>query len=490
MANSIKIDDFKFWGNHWILGSVAVDVTQHNWRDTSTDHLYPDFNEKDAEASFLWITLLTPIAQTCASVMNVAYRALRLISFAHFWESRAEEGYAFTARTLEASKDLLRIIAAPFALIALFASSVYAWFDVKNGIKLYAAIERAEYGGELLSKTYAFAPLSDSVREESLASLLPTRKWERVISSTGRKQLCSVDETTHEIYNEKTLSQMRSAFLLKSLIFPIIYALTITLKTAYNILKLITLGHFWYKDGAKEAGKDLLRIVGAPLAYVGLLFTSFYGIASPRDARKLQVTIERLLFGETIIQNGPNEMYPPEYNEDDYRIKKLNKNHFRLFSEWTPFDFSVDSAGEDAKITRTVVQDKDRAYLDESKNLIRGKCFLLVFGTPLLHALATVKYVSIRLIRLITLYHLWKSEQGSYNFKARLAAIGKDLGLILLTPFTIIALEFAAIYGICRPYDGRKLYASLERFAYGAPIAAPCFQPDPAAGHLLRTESW
>lgn len=50
---------------------------------------------------------------------------------------------------------------------------------------------------------------------------------------------------------------------------------------------------------------------------------------------------------------------------------------------------------------------------------------------------------------------------------------------ILVTPLSIIGLELAAIYGLFRPYDGRKLYASLEREIYGDFVLAPCFQPDP-----------
>lgn len=55
---------------------------------------------------------------------------------------------------------------------------------------------------------------------------------------------------------------------------------------------------------------------------------------------------------------------------------------------------------------------------------------------------------------------------------------------IIASPIAIAGLELAAIYGIIRPYDGRKLYASIERAEYRNFILVPCFQPDPTS-HAL-----
>ncbi|MBS4171388.1 hypothetical protein NEOC95_002136 [Neochlamydia sp. AcF95] len=48
-----------------------------------------------------------------------------------------------------------------------------------------------------------------------------------------------------------------------------------------------------------------------------------------------------------------------------------------------------------------------------------------------------------------------------------------------MTPVALVGLELAAIYGIFTPYNGRKLYASIERAQYGKFTLAPCFQPGP-----------
>lgn len=79
----------------------------------------------------------------------------------------------------------------------------------------------------------------------------------------------------------------------------------------------------------------------------------------------------------------------------------------------------------------------------------------------------------------MTLSHFWIKREGEekYNFKARLIEAGKDLLRIVASPIAIIGLELAAIYGLMRPYDGRKLYATFERAIYGNALIPPCFQP-------------
>jgi hypothetical protein len=72
-----------------------------------------------------------------------------------------------------------------------------------------------------------------------------------------------------------------------------------------------------------------------------------------------------------------------------------------------------------------------------------------------------------------------KDCDRQYSFQERLKDAGKDLLRVVTTPIALVGLELAAIYGIFNPYDGRKLYASIERAQYGNFILAPCFQPDP-----------
>lgn len=127
-----------------------------------------------------------------------------------------------------------------------------------------------------------------------------------------------------------------------------------------------------------------------------------------------------------------------------------------------------------------------RKYLNESTTCVQIKCGLLIIGTPFLHIIPVIANIAYRTLKIVSLSHFYtkKEQELEYNFKARCIDAGSDLARLIATPFSIPALELAAIYGLFRPYDGRKLYASTERAIYGEAISAPCFQPTPTY-HLL-----
>ncbi len=122
-----------------------------------------------------------------------------------------------------------------------------------------------------------------------------------------------------------------------------------------------------------------------------------------------------------------------------------------------------------------------RKYWNESKSCVGFKCFLLTLGTPIVHSIASLANVAYRIVKLISFSHFWitKGSEKSYSFKERLKDAGKDLVRVITAPIVLVGLELAAIYGMFTPYNGRKLYASIERTQYGNFILAPCFQPDP-----------
>jgi hypothetical protein len=124
-----------------------------------------------------------------------------------------------------------------------------------------------------------------------------------------------------------------------------------------------------------------------------------------------------------------------------------------------------------------------KPYGHEYPGLIRFKCFWLILGTPIVHAITIICNLVYRLFLLMTFAHFWADDQ-KYSFAARLLYCGTDLLRIVAAPLAIIGLELAALYGLFNPLDGRKLYATIERAEYGNFILAPCFQPDPM-GHLF-----
>lgn len=122
-----------------------------------------------------------------------------------------------------------------------------------------------------------------------------------------------------------------------------------------------------------------------------------------------------------------------------------------------------------------------RKYFNEEPETIRTKCILLILGTPLIHSIASICNVVYRTFKVLTLAELWleDNEEKPYQLKGRLIRVAADLAKAVSAPLVLAGLCLSAIYGVFMPYDGRKLYAALERAEYGGPILAPCFQPDP-----------
>ena len=161
----------------------------------------------------------------------------------------------------------------------------------------------------------------------------------------------------------------------------------------------------------------------------------------------------------------------------------------------------TDAKYKDLEPMYVIDQSTNNKYWNESKNVTRLKCFLLTFGTPFVHTVASIANIAYRILKLVTLSHFWVKKEGeenyilklvtlshfwvkkegeeNYSFTARLKDAEVDLLRIVTTPLTIVGLELSAIFGLLTPRNGRKLYASFERAQYGNFILAPCFQPSP-----------
>lgn len=169
--------------------------------------------------------------------------------------------------------------------------------------------------------------------------------------------------------------------------------------------------------------------------------------------------------------------------------KKLSLKHFHPYSIWAtdqtgPYFYN----GKKKFIVDSSTGDK---YLNENSPVIWFKCFLLAVGTPIVHAMAAIVKVIFNLLKLISFYDFWKTieddnkeNKSDYNLAKRTLDAGSNVINILFAPIAVLLLECSALYGLIMPRDGRKLYASFERFTYGHFVLAPCFQPEPEK-HLL-----
>ena len=124
-------------------------------------------------------------------------------------------------------------------------------------------------------------------------------------------------------------------------------------------------------------------------------------------------------------------------NRWEYKTRENPKNHQKQ-------TFVVDQGGD--------------RYSNEEPIFTRIKCLLLTLFGPPVHTLSSF-WNTYRIIQ--------ETESSLFLKIARIA----------LTPLTILAMTFSSLYGIFMPWNGRKLYASLERFHYQQALLAPCFQP-------------
>jgi hypothetical protein len=182
--------------------------------------------------------------------------------------------------------------------------------------------------------------------------------------------------------------------------------------------------------------------------------------------------------------------------------------HFRPISTW----------GQ-SHTRRKMIEDLSTQdlYLPDEPNNIRRKCAAAFVGTLILQPIGLSCNCINRMAKIGTLAHLWHpTASENYNLKGRLLELKSDVLRVALTPLILGGLAASALYGIARPYDGRKLHATLERATYGITykrfplvpgkegaespdkfmnfLTAACFQPKAVlhtfGGNILEENSW
>ena len=111
-------------------------------------------------------------------------------------------------------------------------------------------------------------------------------------------------------------------------------------------------------------------------------------------------------------------------------------------------------------------QTTGRRYFHLSPSLLRESYFCeAIMGVPITGSVQCVVREAYYILRFALFADFWVKKLGEekYNFKARLLDSAENLLRIAVNPISLIGLECAAIYGIFRPNDGRKLFASIER---------------------------
>ncbi|MEI6242419.1 MAG: hypothetical protein WCP39_03325 [Chlamydiota bacterium] len=182
-----------------------------------------------------------------------------------------------------------------------------------------------------------------------------------------------------------------------------------------------------------------------------------------------------------ILFNG----FQTNISEEDKKSEDyvpITTQHFRPFNRWQKINYN--------QIRDLSTQD---LYLNQDTKNLRIKCSILFFATCIFQPIGLSLNCINRISKITTLSHFWhRSKKPSYNLKGRIHEMKNDVLRVVTAPVILGAFLTASLYGLFRPYDGRKIYATLERASYGQSykkfpsnkpdkfmnfFLAPCFQP-------------
>lgn len=184
---------------------------------------------------------------------------------------------------------------------------------------------------------------------------------------------------------------------------------------------------------------------------------------------------------QNIVRNAGDTLFKG-FDEDSDR--PIHFSHFIPCNQWKVQDnlYIVDESTGDS-------------YFNDSLFTKKFKCLALVVVIPIIHAIGIVLNLANRIAKLVTFSHVWFPIRAADNLLRNRATIFcRDLIVVAFAPIIYLGLEISAIYGLVKPYDGGKLYATLERLNYGKEFIAPCFQPSPKShlggGDINKPNSW
>lgn len=117
------------------------------------------------------------------------------------------------------------------------------------------------------------------------------------------------------------------------------------------------------------------------------------------------------------------------------------------------------------------------SYRGEPLYAIGCKCLALAIVAPVIYTSAAIVNVAFKIHKIILLAPFWMPETRSKPFSKKITLLLRDLGIVMMTPWIILAIEIAALYGILNPLDGRKLISNFQRLLFGKTLCTPCMNP-------------
>lgn len=113
-----------------------------------------NYIRKPTQLKCFGLFLGTLVIQPVGLAINIVNRALKVVTFAHFWWpcvmkclNGENQDYTIKASCKDWGVDLLRILASPFIFLGMLGASGYGMVDPEKGARLYAYIEGNTYSG-------------------------------------------------------------------------------------------------------------------------------------------------------------------------------------------------------------------------------------------------------------------------------------------------------------------------------------------------------
>jgi hypothetical protein len=148
---------------------------------------------------------------------------------------------------------------------------------------------------------------------------------------------------------------------------------------------------------------------------------------------------------------------------------------FCPFNHWKPSE-TKDSLGNPLFL---IDKTTGRHYSYESPFTLRIKFALLLPTSPLVHYVGVIGNIVYRIFKILLFLPLISKivAKKPWTFRELCIETGKDLLRVLFAIPIYVGLEGALVLGLLMPYNGRKLYATLERAFYGDFLIGKTFQP-------------
>lgn len=161
-------EDFKLsskWEKQWGPAEYEMTSSEAEYlRDKTANRLYHNFIV-GLRLHLIFSMARTAVYDTAIVVMQICFRALKLVSFAYFWIGKKDESsYSLKGRLNDIANDIVKSLKSPFILLAQELSAMYGMINPEDGRKLYASLQRL-----ILPKEHLYAvlqPLCFSLEEK------------------------------------------------------------------------------------------------------------------------------------------------------------------------------------------------------------------------------------------------------------------------------------------------------------------------------------